>query len=233
MNCQTHRETKLITPLFQHNHSVEEYKSDVYELKTKCKTVAMRSQDNLRQVFDETTRIDPRACEVSFTECESAMYRARRKLQPKIPLGASEFCEMISTTSFGKFYQFSVTCGTDTAAIFFSEEMNILLHQVVHIQFDGTFYTVPIQFAQLWTIFVAVDRHSLPAIHCLMTTKSQALYIAVLERISSKVPHFKPSASMSDWEIAPRNALKEVFLKLESMVVGFIIRSVFGGRHIN
>ena len=42
-----------------------------------------------------------------------------------------------------------------------------------------------------------------------MTTKSQALYIAVLERI--KVPHFKPSASMSDWEIAPRNALKEVF----------------------
>ena len=171
----------------------------------------MRSQDNLRQVFDETTRIDPRACEVSVTECESALYRSRRKLQLKIPLGASEFCEMISTTSFGKFYQFSVTCGTDTAAIFFSEEMNILLHQVVHIQFDGTFYTVPIQFAQLWTIFVAVDRHSLPAIHCLMTTKSQALYIAVLERISSKVPHFKPSASMSDWEIAPRNALKEVF----------------------
>ena len=73
----------------------------------------------------------------------------------------------------------SVTSGTDSAVFFFSNEMSTLLSDVTNIQFDGTFFTVPTQFTLLWTIFVAVGRHTLPAIHCLMTAKSQALYKAV------------------------------------------------------
>ena len=49
---------------------------------------------------------------------------------------------------------------------------------------------VPVQFFQLWTIFLAVVRHTLPAIHCLMTAKSQNLYQAVLENISVNIPLF-------------------------------------------
>ena len=52
LNCETH----LITPLKGHNHDVAEYKSEVYDLKTKCKTIAKNSQTNLRKVFDDTTR---------------------------------------------------------------------------------------------------------------------------------------------------------------------------------
>ena len=52
---------------------------------------------------------------------------------------------------------------------------------ITNVQFDGTFYTVPIQFYQLWTVFVAVGRHTLPAIHCLMTSKTQDLYRSILE----------------------------------------------------
>ena len=33
------RETNLITPLKGHNHEVDEYKSEVYSLKTKCKSI--------------------------------------------------------------------------------------------------------------------------------------------------------------------------------------------------
>ena len=72
----------------------------------------MYSQTNLRQVFDDTTRGDPSACEVTFPGCESAMYRARRKLQPKVPSDVVEFCEMQPTASLGKYYQGSVTCDT-------------------------------------------------------------------------------------------------------------------------
>ena len=75
------RVTDLITPLSPHNHNTEEYRSDVFDLKTKCKKTAMHSQTNLRHVFDDTTRGDPSAREVTFSECESAMYRARRRLQ--------------------------------------------------------------------------------------------------------------------------------------------------------
>ena len=136
-------ETNLITPLHTHNHQFEGYKSHVYQLKTKWKTIAKHSQTNLRKVFDDVTRTDPCAREISFTECESAMYRARRMLQPKIPLSAFEFCGMLSTTTFGGFHQCSVTSGTDTGVVFFSNEMSTLLSDVNNIQFDGTFFTVP------------------------------------------------------------------------------------------
>ena len=205
------RQTNAITPLHNHNHPLADYKTDIYRLKTKCKTLAKQSQNNLRKVFDDATRIDPSAREISFTECESAMYRSRRTLQPKIPLTASEFCGMLPTTALGEFHQCSVTSGTDTGVVFFSKEMSTLLAEVTNIQFDGTFYTVPTQFGQLWTIFAALGRHTLPAIHCLMTAKSQDLYKAVLETICAKIPQFKPVASMSDWELAARNAIKEVY----------------------
>ena len=56
---------------------------------------AKYSQNNLREVFDDITRNDPNAADISFVECESLMYRARRTLQPKIPLTAPEFCDML------------------------------------------------------------------------------------------------------------------------------------------
>ena len=99
----------------------------------------MHSQKNFRHVFDDTTRGYPSAREFTFPECESAMYRARRRLQPKIPSDAVEFCEMLPTACLGKYYQGSVTCGTNTAVIFYSDAMSSVLCEVMHIQFDGTF----------------------------------------------------------------------------------------------
>ena len=67
----------LITPMKFHNHSVEEYKTEVYQLRTRCKTLAKYSQINLREVFDDTTRNDPHAADISFVECESSMCRVK------------------------------------------------------------------------------------------------------------------------------------------------------------
>ena len=53
----------------------------------------------------------------------------------------------------------------------------------------------------------AVGRHTLPAIHCLMTSKSQYLYRSILEYLTIEGPDFHPSASMSDW-----NQLQEMHL---------------------
>ena len=125
-----------------------------------------------------------------------------------ILLNASEFCDIIPTTQLGKFFKFSVTRGNQTGVVFFSERMSGFLSEVSNIQFDDTFYTVPKQFTKMWTIIVSVGRHTLPAIHCLMSGKSQDLYQALLDNIFSKIPNFRPS--MSDWEQAPRNAIKEV-----------------------
>ena len=87
--------------------------------------------------------------------------------EPRIPQTALEFSDMITTTNFAKYYKFHVSVGNEIGVVFFSDPMNDFLSQVTNIQYDGTFFTVPIQFYQLWTIFISVGRHTLPAIHCL------------------------------------------------------------------
>ena len=209
------RETNLITPLKNHDHSVDLYKTQVYQLKTKCKSVAKNSQTNLRMVFDDVTRRDPGACHISFPECESSMYRARRMIQPKIPLTANKFIDMLPTTPYMEHFKFAARSGDQIAAVFYSEQMSTFLAEVTNVQFDGTFFTVPKQFFQLWSIFFSVGCHSLPAMHCLMSSKSQDLYIAILEKIANEVPLFRPLASMSDWEPAARNAFKAVYPEIK------------------
>ena len=55
---------------------------------------------------------------------------------------------------------------------------------------------VPVQFYQLWTIFISVARHTVPAIHCFMTARSQELYSCLLERLVRHLPEFKPVTSL-------------------------------------
>ena len=83
-------DTSLVSPIAIHNHSLVEYKSKEYELKSKCKTKVRSSQDSLRRIFDDITRDDTAGSSVSFPQCESAMYRSRRMSQPKIPTNAIE-----------------------------------------------------------------------------------------------------------------------------------------------
>ena len=47
--ARLNRETNLITPLHEHDHDVEDYKSDVFNLKTKCKTIATK----VKQILDK------------------------------------------------------------------------------------------------------------------------------------------------------------------------------------
>ena len=102
------------------------------------------------------------------------------------------------------------------------------LNVISNIQFDGTFYTVPAQFYQLWTIFVTVGRRTLPALHCLITSKPQELYQTILEKIRATIPQFKPLTSMSDWEAAAREVFKEVYPGFKFMVAGSILPSEYG-----
>ena len=129
------------------------------------------------------------------------MYRARKTVEPKIPLNASEFGDMIHTITFGKYLKFSVTSGDQTGVVFFSEQMSEFISEVTNIQFDGTFSQYPYNLLN-YGEYLSVGRHSLPAIHCLMTGKIQDLYQAVIDNIFSCIPHFRPLASMSDWEPA-------------------------------
>ena len=126
------------------------------------------------------------------------MFRARRSSQPTIPKSAIAFCEQLPTTNFAMNFRATITLDERIAVIFFSEKIYNVIGDIINIQFDGTFYVVPRLFYQLFTIFLTIGRHTLPAIHCLMTHKDEQLYTAVILKIQSLLPQLQPTNIMSD-----------------------------------
>ena len=139
------------------------------------------------------------------------MFRARKSLQPKIPQSASEFCKQLPARSLELDLKATVVLEDRIAVIFFSDRIYEILADSNKIDFDGTFYAVPKQFYQLWTLFITIERHTIPLIHCPFTNKDEELYTAVLFKIKALILQLQPTSTMSDWEIGPRNAFKNVY----------------------
>ena len=85
------------------------------------------------------------------------------------------------------------------------------LSNTTNLYFDGTFKKCPKQFYQIWYVFVQFGRHTLPGIHCLLTGKSEEIYIATLAKIKEIFPQMSPSCAMGDWEQASRKAIKTAY----------------------
>ena len=118
---------------------------------------------------------------------------------------------MIPLSPFGIYFKGEVQVGCDVGIVFFSDKMSTILSEVEDVYFDGTFYTVPSQFYQLWTIFARFQRHVLPVIHCILTSKSEELYTAILAKVHEFIPQLMPIHGMSVWEKGARNAVKKQF----------------------
>ena len=52
-------ERDLIYPNSIHNHPIQAYNSEIYELKNHCKKIARSSQNSLRKIFNDETRTHP------------------------------------------------------------------------------------------------------------------------------------------------------------------------------
>ena len=69
-------------------------------------------------------------------------------------------------STYGKNLKFSISLHTQAAVIFYSETMMNLLDEIIDIQFDGTFYTVPVQFLSADTLFDDIQKSG--AVHCII-----------------------------------------------------------------
>ena len=63
-------------------------------------------------------------------------------------------------SEFATHYKFTTSVGDEIAVVFYAEPMANTLSEINSIQSDETFYTVPSQFYQLWTIYVNIDRYT-------------------------------------------------------------------------
>ncbi len=97
------------------------------------------------------------------------------------------------------------------AGIYFNDEIKENISSSSQVAFDGTFWVVPALFYQLFTVFLVSGRNFIPAIHILMTAKTERLYEACFQKIADLLPDFSPRSAMSDFERASRNAFKTVW----------------------
>ena len=77
------------------------------------------------------------------------------------------------------------------------------------VQADGTFIVVPNMFHRLFVVFISTSGRMLPAYFVLMTSRTQRLYQAVLERIAGDLGQ-PIHRFMSDWESAIQGAAEAV-----------------------
>ena len=178
-----------------HNHSIEAYNSESIDLKNKLKRAAENSTLlNLREIFDEQTRNDAAGASISFPKVRSTMAKRRKTQFPGLPNTPEAFQAKILQSRFIDCFRGSVTLAENegTAVIFISDLMMTQLVNAKNINYDATFFVVPKNFYQLFTIFFHHDGHSFPCIHVLMSRKTETLYIAVFQKILESVPDFKP-----------------------------------------
>jgi hypothetical protein len=174
------------------------------------------STDTLKELFDDMTRTDPAGATVTFKTMEYAMFKRKEKTQPKIPTSAEEFPTLLTQTTMAANYRTSIRVGHEyVGSIFYSPQLVETIVNVADIAYDGTFDTVPLLFYQLFTIFGIFGKHSIPPIFCLMSNKTEAAYLALLDKLTELLPQFNPATAMGDYEIASRNALLEVFPEIE------------------
>ena len=182
-SCESFGKIDKLTDLFEvtnlHNHSVESHNKEKIILSNQIKRKAETTTCELKEIFNECCRDSIGASSVTFKKLESSMFKRRRKIQPRLPSCAQEFGVLLLESGYSTNHLKTVIQEDDVALNFGSDSMVNKLLDFTHIQFDGTFKLIPRLFLQLFTIFVEFNGHTLPALHILMTRKTEQLYTAV------------------------------------------------------
>ncbi|KAI6646365.1 hypothetical protein LOD99_9236 [Oopsacas minuta] len=197
-----------------HNHTEASYGSSLIVLNNRIKRAAESSTGNLREIFDDVTSTDQAGALVSYRSVRNTMVKRKRLELPGNPLKPEQFEEMIKQTQFANFFRTMIISSEGFAALFWSDLMFESLKNTDAINFDATFFA-PKLFCQLLTIFLQEGHHALPAIHILMSKKSESLYDDVLQKVTEFMPDFKPKLAVGDYERASRNSFRTVFNSIE------------------
>lgn len=147
-----------------------------------------------------------------------SIYKARRKILPKLPTNAAEVHDVINTlnveTTDGT--KCLLENNTEKKVIIFCDSANLkTLTQCESIYVDGTFKCCPKFFCQLFTILGLVNGHYIPLVLYLLNDKKTSSYQYVFQSVVDKCSdiglNFSPSTMFSDFEESIMKAGSEVW----------------------
>lgn len=153
----------------------------------------------------------------TFQSVKTALYRHRAKLIPKLPKTADTIDlpdEWTETLAGDKFLQCDDTDVNGNRILLFATDENLRrLCDATVVMGDGTFYSCPRVFYQIYTIHAAVDGQMYPLVFAFLPNKTEQTYLRFLSLLKDVVREriqtvFTPEIVMLDFEMAMRNALK-------------------------
>jgi len=153
----------------------------------------------------------------TFYSSKSTLYRARRKQTPKLPASSIDIQldgKWTETSTGERFLLFDDTQQQQRIIAFATTENLTDLSASDRIYCDGTFYTCPSVFHQIYTIHIQIDGIMYPVVYALLPSKSEQVYTRffnLVQRtmITNNLP-FSPTTVFMDFERAAQNAIRSV-----------------------
>ena len=209
-----------------HTHEQEDYDKDKILLKQKGLSVG--DDPNLmsvRQGFDDILRSDPNADQITFKNTQGGIYARRRKQQPPLPPTVEDFDEKLQgqpgeyvedPSIYNRHYKKTIRKedGSIAGIMFGNQELIDQYNNQLQIAYDGTFFTVPKLFYQLFSLMFIIGNHFFPLFCILMVGKSFADYFAVFSAVVELMPDFDPTKGIADFEAASRSAAEQIWANL-------------------
>lgn len=187
--------------------------------------------DPIPSIFDECLgSLRDRECDVhvvsviesipTFESVKSALYRSRAKVIPKLPATQQDINlehQWTETLAGDRFVLCDDTDNSGNRIIIFATDDNLQrLCDAAAVYGDGTFYSCPGMFTQLYTLHASVHEQMFPLVFCLLPNKSELTYQRMFSLLQEAVRQriqleLTPETVMLDFEVAARNAVRAAF----------------------
>lgn len=151
----------------------------------------------------------------TLDSCRSSIIRSRREMLPAQPqrredIIAGDWC-MHEGENF-----LLINDGFEEKIMAFGTKQNILMMaEAKRVFLDGTFYTCPSLFKQLYTMHIVYRGKMIPVLYALLPNKTTATYARLLKKVTEVTSEFgacfKPETFTVDFERAAINAIEELF----------------------
>lgn len=211
-----------------HNHENDRVQLDVdrvlQTIKRRCKeettpvpTIYEQEATQLRNTEwnDDTQRLVEQL--PTFESCRGQLYNQRAKLIPALPQSRPDINieGPWRLTTKGDPFLLADDGDADRILIFSTRDNLTHLGAATTVFADGTFYTCPDLFTQLYTLHAFVDGAIYPLVYALLPGKSQTTYTRFLTLLKQTCQQhgtqLQPTTLFIDFEAAVRNAAYTVF----------------------
>ena len=155
------------------------------------------------------------------------MCRARRKQTPTQPTTLDDIRlhgKWTETVTGDRLLLFDDSEQTNRMTVFTTSENLTALSAAKIFYCDGTFYTCPSMFHQIYSIHIMIDGTMTPVVYALLPGESQFVstrfFTLLKEHMSRLNLSFTPTRAFADFKVAVHNAIRQV-------IPGIIIKGCF------